>query len=408
MKLLKTYLFATAALCLPVSAFSAEIKDLTAGRLKDAATSIAKTETILKISGTINAADFSYIQDNFNDLKELDLSGATIVSYSGERLPYTGLSSSGANALPAYSLTGLTSLTKLTLPKSLKSIDKGSLSGSGITSLVIPDGVESIGEYAFLRCNNLEEINIPASISSIGERAFAYCGKLNKVTVSSNTLLPSIPEGMFEASGIKQLNLKDLAACNDIGPWALAECNGLTTLVLPEKTQTIGNAALMGTSSIQTLGIPASTDYIADNAMANMTGLNMLDASKTINVPYLGENVWRNVEQDKVTLLAPEELINEFKETDQWKDFKIITKAELTIDIINSHTNTNTLKIKRDGNNLIIEGSAALGRVSIYNVNGKLVAGANTPKKTSQFRTSGWAQGVYLIISEAGIAKITI
>ena len=44
-----------------------------------------------------------------------------------------------------------------------------------ITSVVIEEGVTTIGKYAFKNCNNLSTATIPASVQSIGEGAFAYC-----------------------------------------------------------------------------------------------------------------------------------------------------------------------------------------------------------------------------------------
>lgn len=44
-----------------------------------------------------------------------------------------------------------------------------------ITDLVIPDGVTSIGDYAFFKCISLTSITIPSSVESIGTDAFSYC-----------------------------------------------------------------------------------------------------------------------------------------------------------------------------------------------------------------------------------------
>ncbi len=44
-----------------------------------------------------------------------------------------------------------------------------------VTSIVIPEGVTSIGERAFEECYFLTSIDIPDSVSSIGEEAFHYC-----------------------------------------------------------------------------------------------------------------------------------------------------------------------------------------------------------------------------------------
>jgi len=44
-----------------------------------------------------------------------------------------------------------------------------------IKTVVIKDGVTSIGKYAFFWCSGLTSITIPNSVTSIGEHAFANC-----------------------------------------------------------------------------------------------------------------------------------------------------------------------------------------------------------------------------------------
>lgn len=411
MKTIKQLIIIGGALMLPSAAtIAADIKGLTAGELSTAAATIKKVETTLTISGSMNAADFSYLQDNFNNLQTLDLSGVTIVGYSGARLPYTGLTTSPAATLPAYSLTGLSTLKTVILPSNLTAIGKGALSGTGITSINIPASVKEIGDYAFLRCNDLQSVTIPAGVKEIGERAFAYCDNLTTVNIEENSELAVIPEGMFEASGLKHLSLKSLADCTEIGPWALAECNGLVTLVLPEATQSIGEAALLGDNAIQTLSLPRSVDYIGDNAMANMNGMTQFDVRELSTVPELGESVWRNVNQKDIMLVTPDDLTSDFASAAQWQDFKIVSESnfELSTENVISSANSSELKIKQDGDKLTAEANGALGKVSIYNVSGHLVAGANTNRENVTFNTSGWAKGIYLIICEAGVAKVRI
>ena len=55
-------------------------------------------------------------------------------------------------------------------------------SGSGLTSITIPDSVTSIGYGAFSGCSSLTSVTIPDSVTSIGEWAFAYCGGLKNIT----------------------------------------------------------------------------------------------------------------------------------------------------------------------------------------------------------------------------------
>ena len=56
---------------------------------------------------------------------------------------------------------------------------------SGLTKYEVPEGVTSIGKYAFNSCAELEEVTLPKSVTFIGERAFEYCKNLAKI-ISQN------------------------------------------------------------------------------------------------------------------------------------------------------------------------------------------------------------------------------
>ena len=52
-----------------------------------------------------------------------------------------------------------------------------------LTSVTIPEGVTSIGEGAFMRCDALASVTIPEGVTSIGKNAFALCNELQTLTV---------------------------------------------------------------------------------------------------------------------------------------------------------------------------------------------------------------------------------
>ncbi|GHV63027.1 hypothetical protein FACS1894195_5240 [Bacteroidia bacterium] len=55
-----------------------------------------------------------------------------------------------------------------------------------ITTVIIENGVTSIGEYAFYYCSSLTAVTIPNSVTSIGEYAFYYCSSLTAVTIPNS------------------------------------------------------------------------------------------------------------------------------------------------------------------------------------------------------------------------------
>jgi hypothetical protein len=52
---------------------------------------------------------------------------------------------------------------------------------SSLTSIVIPEGVKSIGREAFYHCTSLTSVTIPSSVTRIGDRAFDNCTGLQKL-----------------------------------------------------------------------------------------------------------------------------------------------------------------------------------------------------------------------------------
>ena len=62
-----------------------------------------------------------------------------------------------------------------TLPMSISTIEANAFEGIAATVVDIPEGCESIGDYAFKACPNLTQIRIPASVTSIGADIFNGC-----------------------------------------------------------------------------------------------------------------------------------------------------------------------------------------------------------------------------------------
>ena len=86
-----------------------------------------------------------------------------------------------------------------------------------IQTVIIEEGVTSIGRRAFFYCMNMTSVTIPKSNTSIGEEAFAFCRGLTSLT---------IPNGV-----------------TSIGDMAFYECSGLTLVTIPSSVTVIGSSA---------------------------------------------------------------------------------------------------------------------------------------------------------------------
>ena len=107
-----------------------------------------------------------------------------------------------------------------------------------VTSIVIEEGVTSVGDYAFENCDNLTSITIPGNVESIGERAFYNCDNLTDVTLQD---------------GVKS-----------IGDATFIWCNNLTNIVLPNSITSIGDWAFKDCTSLTSIKIPSSVTSIHD------------------------------------------------------------------------------------------------------------------------------------------------
>ena len=74
------------------------------------------------------------------------------------------------------------------------------LNGEIVEDLVIPDGVTSIGNYAFDGGRNLTSVNIPNTVTSIGVSAFYGCGRLTSI-INNATTPQIINSSVFDGDG---------------------------------------------------------------------------------------------------------------------------------------------------------------------------------------------------------------
>ena len=86
--------------------------------------------------------------------------------------------------------------------KPVTAIGKAAFFNCGnLTSIEIPEGIESIGVQAFQLCKKLESVKIPASVISIEERAFQSCSNLDSVTFAEGSRLETINNFAFNDCG---------------------------------------------------------------------------------------------------------------------------------------------------------------------------------------------------------------
>lgn len=225
-----------------------------AGGLKTALEGRLDVISDLSITGKIDARDFKTMRDNMPELVVLDLSGATIVAYSGAdgtKDPFWGVVNYLADVVPAsaFYISSGKKLTTVLLPVSTKMIDESAFrSCSFLRNFVLPEQLITIGFSAFSNCSSLKAIDIPSLVTAIGNSAFSSCSKLSSVTIPTSVIT--------------------------IGNQSFNNCISLTSIVIPPSVTLIDGSAFKGCRSLTTVTIPSSVNEIGWNAFDGCSNLS--------------------------------------------------------------------------------------------------------------------------------------
>ena len=129
-------------------------------------------------------------------------------------------------------VTGL-GITSVVIPNTVTSIGVSAFENNQLTEVTIPSSVTSIGEFAF-SSNQLTEVVIPSSVTSIGESAFKH-NKLTEVTIPNS--VTSIGYSAFSGNQLTEVTIP--SSVTSIGSYAFAG-NQLTKIIFPSTPLTIG------------------------------------------------------------------------------------------------------------------------------------------------------------------------
>ncbi len=155
----------------------------------------------------------------------------------------------GVQSIEYASFYFCTSLENVTIPSTVKTIDEFTFSFCcSLVNVVIPEGVKSIGYVAFQDCKSLTNMTIPSTVTEIGENAFNFCHNLERFDVANNnTALESIDGVLFDRVNKTLINYPPMKTGNytipdgmkSIEGDAFAWCRGLTNVTIPVSVEYI-------------------------------------------------------------------------------------------------------------------------------------------------------------------------
>ena len=168
-----------------------------------------------------------------------------------------------------WTFSRCSALKTITLPSGIQEIAYRAFSGAGITSIDLPSGLVTIGNYAFSDASNLTSITIPGSVTTVGEYAFAWCTALKTVFIADG--VEELGEGVFMESGIQSIVIPP--SISEIPYRAFVSCSGLANVIMYHGVTKIDSYAFANCENLTAVTIPSGMQYISADSFRGCTNL---------------------------------------------------------------------------------------------------------------------------------------
>ncbi|MBE6292136.1 MAG: leucine-rich repeat domain-containing protein [Bacteroidales bacterium] len=300
-------------------------------------------KVLYKYKGTMPENTSIEVKEGIVSISSQAFSGCT--SLTAITLP------EGVTSIGEYAFSGCTSLTAINIPEGVTSIGYYAFKGcssltaivvaegnkvydsrggcnaiiktstntllQGCSSTIIPEGVTSIGDYAFSSCSSLTAITLPEGVTSIGDYAFYACRSLTTITLPDG--MTSIGDYAFElCTSLTAITLPE--SVTSIGDYAFWSCSSLTAINIPEGVTSIGKYAFNGCSSLTAINIPESVTSIGSAAFRNCISLTSITC-KAVTPPTIGDsNTFFNVNKS-IPVYVPAASVEAYKSAEYWSAF---------------------------------------------------------------------------------------
>ena len=347
-------------------------------------------------------------------------------------------------------------LQSVTIPATIKSIDKTAFSGcnkittltchtdslgkcfagsQSLKTVMIGNDVTTISDGAFEGCSNLLTVNIGVMVKSIGDRAFANCSELRDLTIAGSVLSNIGKESFRGCYKIKTITVPD--GVSAIGkdafhyvknvayhgtatgsPWGALTINGFREgdfiylddkkekitayigdgeeAVIPQSVNNIGPMAFFESDNLKKVTIlDNSVAIINESAFGNCRNLESVNIPKTVAI--IGYGAFRECYSVKVycEVSSKPDLWNE-----NWNyrinDDQIVWGFKTAV----SDDAASAVNIYAYGNTIVVEN--ATGEIRVYDAMGKLVCRDATNRVRAEITIP--SPGVY-IVKTGNIAK---
>ncbi|MBO4577271.1 MAG: leucine-rich repeat protein, partial [Paludibacteraceae bacterium] len=191
----------------------------------------------------------------------------------------------GLTSIGDWGFGYLENMDSITLPSTLQSIGADAFYGSGLKAITIPAGVTTMGGQAFQNCDKLTSLTLEEGLTSIGTSAFANCTALPEVTIPES--MQTISSGAF--TGCTNLTKVTVLSSTWVGETKSSSSitkqaigGYVRELILGDQITTIGKYAFSGLDSLRSVTLPANLEIVGIEAFSSCKKLQSITLPSTV------------------------------------------------------------------------------------------------------------------------------
>ncbi len=203
----------------------------------------------------------------------------------------------------------------------------------------IPDGVTTLGNYAFNGCTGLTEITLPDSLTTINQNAFSGCTGLTEITLPDS--LTTIKQSAFsDCTGLTEIDLNNVTTLDSnfhftrcsslrkaVGKKAVTVsascfyyCASLKTAIFPVAT-TINQNTFLVANSLENVDC-RNVDRIVQGAFQNCSRLSLIDlTSRATPTTLENTGAFSSTNNTWIAVVANDTIKSDFQNATNWSTF---------------------------------------------------------------------------------------
>lgn len=154
-------------------------------------------------------------------------------------------------------------LKRVTLSEMTENIYSCAFAYSSVEEVDFPSSLREIADNAFYFCENLKAVNLSEGLEKIGNAAFGECASLEEVSLPAS--LGQLGEGAFlSCKSLRKVS--GTAAVAEISNYTFSGCESLTEFIMAEGLETVGNYAFYGCRAYALSALPDTLERIGAHA----------------------------------------------------------------------------------------------------------------------------------------------